>query len=179
MSHVSIPADAPAGGIFWKEPATTTVSYYKLAPSYTVSLQWNLTSLYITPTSLTFSAYCSSNKNTYPIGPTVIPGTQTELLWVPWDYQTGQGVQTPLVQGTYTLEVQDERGTTALGTAGMYQFNNAITFAVYTPQPYTPLAREFRFLRRFLQPSLTYTTLTLIGLVIPQNGRVRPVNQVR
>lgn len=143
MSHISIPDDAPAGGMFWKQPATTTVSYYKLAPSYTVTLNWNLTSLYITPTSLTFSAYCSSNKNTYAIGPTSVAGTETQLLWSPWDYQTGAGQQTPLVQGTYTLQVNDERGTTAYGTPGMFQYNNAITFAMYTPQPYTPLPGEY------------------------------------
>lgn len=124
----------------WMEVDIYSVSHFVLFRC--VSLGWNLTSLYINPTSLTFSAYCSSNKNTYPIGPTSVPGTATELLWVPYDYQTGPGAQTPLVQGTYTLQVQDEFGTTELGKSGMFNYNNAITFAIYTTQPYTPLARK-------------------------------------
>jgi len=139
---VSIPANAPAGGISFTQPAMTAVSYFKLAPSYTVTFGWNMTDVLVTPTSLTFSAFCSSNKNTYPVGSISVPGTATSLTWVPWAYQAGQGgQQTPLVQGTYTLMVQDERGTTAIGSAGRFNYNNQLTFAFYTPQPYTPLAQ--------------------------------------
>lgn len=140
---ISIPANAPAGGISFTQPPTTAVSYYKIAPSYTITFGWNMTDVLVTPASLTFSAYCSSNKNTYPVGTITAPGTATQMVWEPWTYQTGQGgQQTPLVQGTYTLMVQDERGTTAIGSAGMFNYNNQLTFAFYTPQPYTPLARE-------------------------------------
>ncbi|KAF8325804.1 uncharacterized protein EI90DRAFT_3071792 [Cantharellus anzutake] len=141
MSGVSIPANAPVGGISFTKPPATAVSYYKLATNIPITIGWNLTSLYVTPTSLTFSAFCSSNGNTYPVGPTSVPGTVTELTWTPWTYQTGAvGVQTPLIQGTYTLQVQDERGTTALGSPGLFQYNDQMTFAFYTPQPYTPLS---------------------------------------
>lgn len=141
-SLVSIPPDAPAGGISFTQPVTTTISYYKIAPSYTVTFGWNMTNVLVTPTALTFSAYCSSNKNAYPVGTVTVPGTATQLLWEPWTYQTGAGQQTPLVQGTYTLQVADEQGSSAIGKAGRFNFNNQLTFAFYTPQPYTPLARE-------------------------------------
>ena len=145
MSEISIPANAPVGGISFTNPPATAISYYKLASNIPITFGWNLTSLYVTPTSLTFSAYCSSNGNTYPVGPTSVPATATQLIWQPWTYQTAQGVQTPLVQGTYTLQVQDEQGTTAVGSPGLFQYNDQMTFAFYTPQPYTPLSRELRF----------------------------------
>jgi len=102
---------------------------------------WNLTSVLVTPSVLTFSAYCSSNKNTYPVGTVTVPGTATTITWEPWSYQTGAGQQTPLVQGTYTLQVNDEQGTTANGEAGRFNYFNGLTFAFYTTQPYTPLAQ--------------------------------------
>lgn len=142
-SLVSIPPNAPAGGISITEPVTTTVSYYKIAPSQTMTFGWNMTDVLVTPSVLTFSAFCSSNKNTYPVGTVTVPGTATQILWEPWTYQTSQGLQTPLVQGTYTLLVADERGTSAVGAAGRFNYNNQLTFAFYTPQPYTPLARKF------------------------------------
>jgi len=138
---ISIPANAPAGGMAFTQPATTTIAYYKIAASQTMTFGWNMTDVLVTPALLTFSAYCSSNKNTYPVGTITAPGTATQMLWVPWTYQTGlSGQQTPLVQGTYTLMVQDEQGTTAVGSAGMFNYNDQLTFAFYTPQPYTPLA---------------------------------------
>lgn len=140
-SLVSIPPNAPAGGISITEPVTTTVSYYKIAPSQTMTFGWNMTDVLVTPSVLTFSAFCSSNKNTYPVGTVTVPGTATQILWEPWTYQTSQGLQTPLVQGTYTLLVADERGTSAVGAAGRFNYNNQLTFAFYTPQPYTPLAQ--------------------------------------
>src|SRR5258708_29413257 len=145
MANGSSPANASVGGMSFTKPPATAISYYKLATNIPITFGWNLTSLYVTPTSLTFSAYCSSNGNTYPVGPTSVPAGDTELVWQPWTYQTGQGVQTPLVQGTYTMQVQDERGTSAVGSPGLFQYNNQMTFAFYTPQPYTPLSGELRF----------------------------------
>jgi hypothetical protein len=142
---VSIPADAPVGGISFTQPATTTVSYYKIAPSIPITFGWNFTSLYVQPSALTLSAFCSDNQNRYPVGPTdgIIPGTATSVVWQPWTYQEGNGQQTPLVQGTYTLQVQDERGSTAAIRGGFFSYNDQMTFALYTPQPYTPLSGEW------------------------------------
>jgi len=140
-TNVSIPPNAPVGGLSFTKPPATTVSYYKIAPSISITFGWNFTGLYIQPTSLTVSAYCASNQNTYPVGPTngIIPGTATEIVWQPWTYQTAQGAQTPLAQATYTLQIQDGQGTAAIGTPGEFQYNTQMTFALYTPQAYTPL----------------------------------------
>lgn len=142
---ISIPNTVPAGGLTFTKPPATTVAYYKIAPSISLTFGWNLTGLYVTPTHLTVSAYCASNGNTYSVGPTngIIPGDATEIVWEPYTYQTGAGVQTPLVQGTYTLRVQDERGTAAIGSPGLFSYNSEMTFALYTPQAYTPLTSEF------------------------------------
>lgn len=137
---VSIPAGAAAGGLTFTQPAVGTVSYYKIAPNIPITFGWNFTGLYEQPKSLTVSAYCSENKNTYPVGPTVIPGTATQIVWEPYTYQTGAGLQTPLAQATYTLQIQDEQGTTAIGSPGLFSYNTALTFALYTPQAYTPLS---------------------------------------
>jgi hypothetical protein len=138
----SIPANAPVGGISFTQPATTTVSYFKIAPNIPITFGWNFTSLYVQPQALTLSAFCSSNQNRYPVGATdgILPGTATSVVWEPWTYQTANGQQTPLVQGTYTLQVQDERGSTAPVLGGFFSYNEQMTFALYTPQPYTPLS---------------------------------------
>jgi len=141
-SQISIPANAAVGGISFTQPPTTTVSYFKIAPSIPITFGWNFTSLYVQPSALTLSAFCSSNQNHYPVGATdgIIPGTATSVVWEPWTYQTANGQQTPLVQGTYTLQVQDERGSAAPIRGGFFSYNEQMTFALYTPQPYTPLS---------------------------------------
>ncbi|KAF8318686.1 hypothetical protein DL93DRAFT_2043977, partial [Clavulina sp. PMI_390] len=175
-----IPTDAPAGSISFSVPVTTTVSYFKIAPSYTVTFGWNMTDVLVTPTYLTFSAYCSSNKNTYPVGTVTVPGTATQLLWEPWSYQTGQqGQQTPLVQGTYTLQVMDEQGTTAIGESGRFNYYDQLTFAFYTPQSYTPLSQwtcaacksSAVPLRPY--PALTGLAVTLLVMIISGWGLLR------
>jgi hypothetical protein len=81
---VSVPQTAAAGGLlFTQPPQTAAASYYKIAPSNLVTFGWNFTSVSVYPTSLTVSAYCQSNGNTYPVGPTaangVLPGHATEV----------------------------------------------------------------------------------------------------
>jgi len=175
MANVSIPANAPVGGMSFTKPPATAISYYKLATNIPITFGWNLTSLYVTPTSLTFSAYCSSNGNTYPVGPTSVPAGDTELVWQPWTYQTGQGVQTPLVQGTYTMQVQDERGTSAVGSPGLFQYNDQMTFAFYTPQPYTPLSEwECSSCQkngaRTTQPQLAFFGMVAVTVIMLLSG---------
>lgn len=89
---VSVPQSAAAGGLlFTQPPQTAAASYYKIAPSNPVTFGWNFTSVLVYPTSLTVNAYCQSNGNTYPVGPTaadgVIAGTATQVsrfdgMWI-------------------------------------------------------------------------------------------------
>jgi hypothetical protein len=103
-----------------------------------------------TPTHLTVSAVCE-NGNTYAVGPTdgVIPGTATEVVWDVWAYQKGNpGV--PLAQASYTLNIWGDRGQFALPRPGYLAKNNALQFALYTPQAYTSIEDGgcfFSFLR--------------------------------
>ncbi|KAF9041641.1 hypothetical protein BJ165DRAFT_1548487 [Panaeolus papilionaceus] len=158
-----IPANAAVGGLLFTQPPATVTSFYKIAPSQFITFGWNLTSLSVTPTKLTFSAVCE-NGNTYPVGPmdgvvalSRVGGTQNptgsgnttngnsggnvvrEVVWDVNSYQVANPA-TPLVQAKYTLHVWDERGPNAPRRGGYFQHNSAVQFALYTPQPYTPLA---------------------------------------
>ncbi|GAA6050016.1 hypothetical protein JCM3770_001915 [Rhodotorula araucariae] len=139
-SSVSIPNTAAAGGLTYLTPAATAgASYYKIAPDNAITFGWNYTSLYVTPTSLTFEARCSANGFTYPVG--VVPGSQTSLVWDPYEY--GQSPNAiPFAQASYTLRVYDERGADATAEAGRFNGNNAIiNFAMYSPAAYTPMSQ--------------------------------------
>jgi hypothetical protein len=138
-STLSIPQTAAAGGISFTEPKATATSFYKISPSETITFGWNITSLSVTPTHFTVSAYCASNGNTYSVGPTngIIDGTATQILWNPATEAT------PIPQGTFTLFVQDERGLDVAPSPGYFSPNKQLIFALYSPQPYTPLSSTY------------------------------------
>jgi len=122
----------------------TAVSFYKIAPSDTITFGWNFTSLLVQPSSLTVSAVCADNGFTYPVGGAngdgVIPGTATSVLWDPYQYEQTPGVQ-QLAEASYTLHINDERGPNALGTPGMFQAYSGLKFALYKPGVATPLSQ--------------------------------------
>ncbi|SGY80457.1 BQ5605_C008g05392 [Microbotryum silenes-dioicae] len=141
-SSVSIPATAAAGGLSYLQPAATdAVSYYKVASGQLITFAWTYTSLYVTPTSLTFEARCTANSFTYPVGPTTgIPASQTSLVWDPYAYAQSAGA-IPFAQASYTLRVYDERGINAAATGGYFNgAQSVVYFALYSPAAYTPLA---------------------------------------
>ncbi|OBZ78123.1 hypothetical protein A0H81_02280 [Grifola frondosa] len=109
-STLNIPSSAPAGGLTITQPPQTATSFYKIAPSNTITFAWNFTDVLSTPSHLTVSAVCD-NGNTYPVGPTdgVIPGTATSVTWDLWSYQQAHAA-TPLAQETYVLHIFDDRG---------------------------------------------------------------------
>ncbi|KAJ9109299.1 hypothetical protein QFC21_000628 [Naganishia friedmannii] len=146
----SIPATAAAGGLTMTQPpSSASASFYKIASANYVTFGWNLTSLYVTPESLTVIATCTQNGNTYKVGPTnaageidnVIPGDSTQIIWNPWEYEQQAGA-TPLAAATYTLSVWDERGPGATVAAGRFSPYSGTNFALYRPQQYTPLSGE-------------------------------------
>ncbi|GAA6029587.1 hypothetical protein JCM8097_000951 [Rhodosporidiobolus ruineniae] len=139
-SSVSIPNTAAAGGLTYLTPAATAqASYYKIASGNAITFGWNYTSLYVTPTSLTFEARCSANGNTYPVG--TVAGSETSLVWDPWAYQQSPNA-VPFAQASYTLRVYDERGADATAQAGMFNgANSIVNFAMYSPAAYTPLSQ--------------------------------------
>ncbi|KAH8830125.1 hypothetical protein DL96DRAFT_1591689 [Flagelloscypha sp. PMI_526] len=139
-TFVDIPATAGAGGATITKPPQTSTSYYKLAPSQTITFGWNLTGLYVQPSALTIRAACA-NGNTFPVGPSdgVLPGNALSVEWDLWSYQQNNP-QTPLVPTSYTLMIWDENGKDATVKAGHFQPNSNLKFAMYTPAAYTPIA---------------------------------------
>ncbi|KZO98692.1 hypothetical protein CALVIDRAFT_544815 [Calocera viscosa TUFC12733] len=141
-TSTGIPQTAAAGGLsFTQPPNTAAPSFYKIAPENVITIGWNLTSLYVTPTHLTLSAYCSANGNTYPVGPTngIIDGNAKSVTWNPYEYNQIPGV-TPLAEASYTLRITDERGANAGAQPGMFSPNSQMTFALYKPQSYTAIS---------------------------------------
>ncbi|EJT99171.1 hypothetical protein DACRYDRAFT_96043 [Dacryopinax primogenitus] len=141
-TSTGIPQTAAAGGLsFTQPPNTAAPSFYKIAPNNIITIGWNFTSLYSTPTHLTLSAYCQANGNTYPVGPTngVIDGTAKSVTWDPYEYNQQPGV-TPLAEASYTLRIVDERGPNVGAAPGLFSPNSQMTFALYKPQSYTPLS---------------------------------------
>ncbi|KAH9855603.1 hypothetical protein C2E23DRAFT_901464 [Lenzites betulinus] len=138
-SSLNIPQTAPAGGLTITQPPQTATSYYKIAPSITLTFAWNFTDVLATPTSLTVSAVCD-NGNTYPVGPTngIIPGDATSVTWDLWGYQTDHP-NLPLAEETYTLHIWGDRGPGAAREPGELSENSALKFAMYSPEAYTPL----------------------------------------
>lgn len=142
-STLSIPQTAPDGMITITQPPQTATSYFKIAQGDTITFAWNFSYVLATPTHLTVSAICE-NGNTYPVGPTdgIIPGTATSVTWDLYSYQQANP-ETPLAQATYTLHIWGDQGPGVRLQPGMLQENDALQFALYSPQPYTPLASEF------------------------------------
>lgn len=144
-TNLNIPQTAPAGALSVTQPPQTTVAFFKIAPSQPITFAWSFVDIISTPASLTVSAICD-NGVTYPVGPTdgIIPGTATSVVWDAYGWQQSNP-SSPLAQATYTLEIFDDRGPGAARAPGLLQANSALRFALYTPQPYTPLASGMFF----------------------------------
>ncbi|KII84630.1 hypothetical protein PLICRDRAFT_95190 [Plicaturopsis crispa FD-325 SS-3] len=139
-SSISIPQTAAAGGITLTQPPQTSTSFYKIASGQPITFGWNFTSVLVNNTHLTVSAICD-NGNTYPVGPTdgVIAGTATSVVWDLYSYNQAHS-NTPLAQASYTLNIWGDLGRNAARAPGYMSPNTALKFALYTPQPYTPIS---------------------------------------
>ncbi|KAF7794088.1 hypothetical protein EIP86_005218 [Pleurotus ostreatoroseus] len=139
-SSLSIPQSAPAGSLSITQPPQTATSYFKIAQGNAITFGWNFTDVLSTNSHLTLSAICD-NGNTYPVGPTdgIIDGTATSVTWDLYSYQQANP-NTPLAQATYTLHIWGDRGPGAAREPGLLTENDQLTFALYSPQAYTPLS---------------------------------------
>ncbi|KAJ3868005.1 hypothetical protein EV359DRAFT_33173 [Lentinula novae-zelandiae] len=135
-STSSIPQSAPAGLLSMTQPPQASTSFFKIASGEVVTFAWSFSGVLATPTSLTVNAV-GANSFTYSL--TSLPGTASSYIWTPYDYQQSH-LATPLAQTTYSLQIFDDRGLGATTRPGYLSPNTALTFALYTPQPYTPLA---------------------------------------
>ncbi|WOO81577.1 uncharacterized protein LOC62_03G005099 [Vanrija pseudolonga] len=143
-SSISIPDSVPAGGILMIDPPNTaSQSFYKIHPSEYITFRWNLTSLVVTPTSLTVIASCAANGNTYPVGPTdgtqnTIKGDSTQVVWNPYQWAQVPG-QPAFAVATYQLEIYDEGGPGARARPGRFSPYTGTKFGMYLPQSPVPL----------------------------------------
>ncbi|SPO41485.1 uncharacterized protein PSFLO_06967 [Pseudozyma flocculosa] len=166
---VTIPSSAAAGGITITNPVQTAdASYYKIASGVSVTFAWNFTSVIQYPSRLTVQAYCSDNAYTYQIGPTDLPGTATSVVWSPYDYSMSAAANPSLpqlVQATYRLQIFDERGLGVGASPGLMAPNTRVTFALYNPQAYTPLASGWICAACSGAPSLKTIHPAILGLI--------------
>lgn len=116
----------------------SSASYYKIG-NY-VTFAWNYTSLYSTPSAIDILASCATNSATYTIAMNQSVSASTGA--VTWDTGNYQATATQmLLTGTYTLIIYDANSQiSATASAGSFGTYDTFTFAMYTPQPYTPLA---------------------------------------
>jgi len=123
--------------VFTQPPATAAASYYKIAANLPLTFGWNYTNVLSFGNSITIVAYCSLNKISYTIS--TLPAMATAITWDPYALQQQPGY--PLfAEATYTLQIFDERGPGAGPTPGLMSPSSQLKFAMYKPQPYTPLA---------------------------------------
>jgi len=138
----TIPQTAAAGGVsITQPPQTAAPSFYKIAPSQLITFGWNFTSLSVTPTALSVSAWCPQFGVTYPVGPSngIIPGSASSVVWDPWGYEQQPGALS-LAVATYTLQIMDSGGPNKVAQPGLFSPNAQLRFALYRPQPYEPLS---------------------------------------
>ncbi|WFD42629.1 hypothetical protein MPSI1_001275 [Malassezia psittaci] len=143
--------ELPAGGLTVTQPAQTAdESFYKIAAHETITFGWSFTSLKTQPSRLFVVASCSQNGYTYPIAasPSGIAGDATSVTWYPYGYRMSAlaNGQPDLLAATYRLIIYDEQGISAAARGGQFSPSNALQFAMYFPQAYTPLARESEIL---------------------------------
>lgn len=97
----------------------------------------------ITPSAVDVVASCSSNSATYTIASNVSYSNASSVVWETDQY--GSDSQSPLLTAHYTLIIY-EAGTSPTEVASPGQLGPAsYTFAMYSPQAYTPLDSEFPF----------------------------------
>ncbi|KAF5328529.1 hypothetical protein D9611_014391 [Ephemerocybe angulata] len=126
-TRLIIPASAPAGEIVFTQPLPTVTSYKVAVCDIPAAAR--------PQTTLEEIRIRWADDG-------IIAGTATQVVWDPYSYQMSNP-NTPLPQAVCTLMICDERGFGAMRRAGTWP-NNALQFALYTPQAYTPLASGWK-----------------------------------
>lgn len=135
-------ADAQGSAVMKLPVTTLTSALYKIGDY--VTFKWNYTDLTHTPSGINVvaSASTSSFESTWTLTSNMTFATEAAYTWDTAAYQT-QAVknQQPLVVEMYTLYIYDaESEVTATAGLGSLTANAALTFGMYTGQPYTALA---------------------------------------
>ncbi|KAF2133215.1 hypothetical protein P153DRAFT_381654 [Dothidotthia symphoricarpi CBS 119687] len=133
-NSTSFDARLPAGGLTMVTPGALAGSqFYKVGDW--VTFAWNYTSLSVTPAHLDILATCTANQATYTIAVNQ-SAQETSVLWNTGDVPDGQA---PFLTEKYTLLIYDAQSSvTAAAKAGYLAPFSALSFGMYTPQPYVP-----------------------------------------
>jgi len=143
VTHSVINPVLPAGGVVMQTPAVSDGSQYYKIGDY-VTFGWNYTSLLVSPTAVNVQVYCSASAQYYDVASNVSIDDGT-VVWNTSQYIENR--QIPFIQALYTLVIFDESNpgqATAAASAGYLEPYDRYSFAMYSPQPYTPLSSGFQ-----------------------------------
>lgn len=135
----SVNADDPAGSAVILTPQTTlTSALYRIGEF--VTLGWNYTNVQVTPTAVDVVISCTTASETWTLTSNMTYETSVALTWDTGAFQS-DSAQKPLLVEQYIMYVYDADSSIS-ATAGPGELTPAaaMTFGLYTGQPYTPLA---------------------------------------
>ncbi|KAG8165844.1 hypothetical protein KVR01_004396 [Diaporthe batatas] len=131
--------DDPAGSAVIMTPQTTiTSALYRIGEF--VTLGWNYTNVQVTPTAVDVVISCTTASETWTLTSNMTYETSAALTWDTGAFQS-DSAQKPLLVEQYIMYVYDADSSIG-ATAGPGELTPAaaMTFGLYTGQPYTPLA---------------------------------------
>lgn len=137
-TSVSVSSGAAVGSAVILTPVTTlTSAYYRIGEF--VTLGWNYTNLQVTPTAVDVVVSCTTVSETWTLTSNMTFETKGSFTWDTGAYQSSHVAQ-PLVVEEYILYIYDaEAAISATAGPGSLTAAAAVTFGLYTGQPYTPM----------------------------------------
>ncbi|KAK7737013.1 hypothetical protein SLS53_006769 [Cytospora paraplurivora] len=137
-STVSVSSGAEVASVVMLTPLTTLTSAYYRIGEY-VTFGWNYTNLEVTPTAVDVAISCTTATETWTLTSNMTFHTKGSFTWDSGAYQSSNVAQ-PLLVEEYVLYIYDaDSSISATAGAGSLTANPAVTFGLYTGQPYTPL----------------------------------------
>lgn len=135
----SVNADDPAGSAVMLTPQTTiTSALYRIGEF--VTLGWNYTNVQVTPTAVDVVISCTTASESWTLTSNMTYETSGALTWDTGAFQS-DSVQQPLLVEQYIMYIYDaDSSISATAGPGELTAAAAMTFGLYTGQPYTPLA---------------------------------------
>ncbi|CAN8097276.1 unnamed protein product [Discula destructiva] len=136
-------ANSPGSAVMTFPVTTLTSAYYRIGDF--VTFKWNYTGLTASPTAVNVIATASTSSlgaSTWTLTSNMTFETNADFTWDTAAFQT-QALQDqkPLLVEMYTLYIYDAESSAPTETAGYGSLtaNAALTFGLYTGQPYTPI----------------------------------------
>ncbi|KAJ0118289.1 hypothetical protein J7T55_009072 [Diaporthe amygdali] len=138
-TSASVNADDPAGSAVMLTPQTTLTSALYRIGEY-VTMGWNYTNVQVTPTAVDLVISCTTASESWTLTSNMTYETSAAFTWDTGAFQS-DSVQQPLLVEQYILYIYDaDASISATAGPGELTAAAAMTFGLYTGQPYTPLA---------------------------------------